>query len=95
MASDYRKVSVNYGETVCKNYQSKREDFGFEVQVPMGSEGARTIKRAKDLCRAVVKSALGVKIGARRKELDGLAEEFFDVSWDELATGIAPADEVL
>lgn len=90
-----RRVVVQYGETVSKNYQSKREDFGFEVEATMGSEGARTIKRAKDLCRAVVKSALGMKIGMRRKELDELAEEFFDVAWDELASGTKSADEVL
>ena len=90
-----RRAIVQYGETVSKNYQSKREDFGFEVDVAMGSEGARTLKRAKDLCRAVVKSALGIKIGMRRKELDDLAEEFFDVAWDELASGTKSADEVL
>lgn len=93
--ANYRRVVAQYGETVSKNYQSKREDFGFEFEVEMGSEGARAIKRAKDLCRAVVKSALGLKIGMRRKELDDLADEFFNVTWDELASGTKSADEVL
>lgn len=91
-----RTVRVSYGETVSKNYQSKREDFGFDVEViEGGSSGAETIRAARDLCRAVVRSALGVKIGVRRSELDALAKRFFDVQWDELATGTRKEDEVL
>lgn len=90
-----KRVQVSYGETVSKNYQSKREDFGFDFEVQGGPESGNTIRRAKDLCQAMVKSALGVKLGKSRRELDGLAQEFFSTSWHELSTGHQQQDELL
>lgn len=82
---------VSYTQTVSKNYQSQRYEFGFQL-VDVVNNGA-AVSRAQDLCAAVVRHRLGVKTGSTRKQLDALAKEFFACSWQELSTGVADGDE--
>lgn len=89
------KTYVSFRETVSKNYQSETQEFGMEVEVGKGRTEFEKVKRAQTLCKAVVRSALGKKIGLRRHELDDLSDEFFGVSWQELDTGVSKGDEVL
>ena len=97
--STTRKFTVGYAQTVSKNYQSRRHEFGFEFETELTTHTAGTlgakVSRAQKMCEAIVKSALDVSIGMTRRELDALAAEFFNTSWQELSTGVAKGDEVL
>lgn len=89
------KTNVEYAQTVSKNYQSRSHRFGFEVETSKGAGGFAKVRRAQELCEAVVRAALGEKLGKRRHEMDELAQEFFGVSWQEMATGTAEQDVML
>lgn len=89
------KTNASYRQTVSKDYQSRSHEFGFEVVAQSNADGIAKVKRAQQLCEAIVRSALGIKIGRRRGDLDDLAREFFGVNWQELSSGVAQRDEVL
>ncbi len=85
------KTTVSYGRTISANYQAKRADFGFETVATDGS----AVARAYRLCKAVVDNQLGEKTGLKLSEANALATEFFNVGWNELATGTKPGDSAV
>lgn len=85
------KIYVSYGETKSANYNSRKYEFGFQVEASAGAD----VSEAQRLCEAVVKARLGVKIGLRKSQLDDLSKQFFNCTWQELTTGVKEGDEEL
>ena len=86
---------VSYCQTVGKDFQSRTHEFGLTVTSAGPKIDLDKVKRGQETCEAVVRNALGVKIGRRRHELDALAQEFFGATWEEVASGVTRGEEVL